>query len=152
MPLSKLLVKTLVLVLLISFFLLFPQTNVVYLFICYLSKSFSEPLWYKYEDSSKFKDLFIHGRFGECLEPTFLYAWGEVTTLKVFARGKKKIFPRFVRNLNIHFQTDAGWLFLKTQRGLHRISQECLWLCIGWKWNLSQGEIRVEFNEDLEIV
>lgn len=90
MPLSKLLVKTLVLVLLISFFLLFPQTNVVYLFICYLSKSFSEPLWYKYEDSSKFKDLFIHGRFGECLEPTFLYAWGEVTTLKVFARGKKK--------------------------------------------------------------
>lgn len=38
----------------------------------------------------------------------------------------------------------------RTQKESHRTSQEGTWLCVGWKSNGSQQEVREEFIEDRE--
>lgn len=40
----------------------------------------------------------------------------------------------------------------RTQKESHRTSQEGTWLCVGWKSNGSQQEVREEFIEDREQV
>lgn len=80
----------------------------------------SEPLRYRYEDSSKFKGSFIHIRFGECADHSFLCAQGKVATVTIFS--VKTVFPHFTR---IWFSfpplMQAGWFW-----GQRRVCQNQL--------------------------